>query len=130
MYTFPVTVYVEDTDYGAVVYHANYIKFMGRARNELLQAIGYELRTLAEQDLFFVVTNIDIDYKKPARLGDKLVVHSRLLEHSRITLTFQQTITATEDSNTIFTNAKVTLALINGQGRPQRLPQDFLSKIT
>ena len=78
-FTFPVRVYYEDTDAGGVVYHANYLCFMERARTEWLRALGFEHDTLATTlNILFVVGSIDIQYRKPARLNDALSVKTRI----------------------------------------------------
>jgi acyl-CoA thioester hydrolase len=74
-FIWPVRVYYEDTDAGGVVYHANYIKFMERARTEFLRQLGFELNVLErEQRLVFAVRGLSIDYRRPARLNDWLEV--------------------------------------------------------
>jgi len=77
-FAFPVKVYYEDTDAGGVVYHANYLKFMERARSELLIDKGFSVvRCEKEFGVLFVVKSMDIDFASSARLGDDLVVRRR-----------------------------------------------------
>ena len=72
-----VRIYFEDTDSGGVVYHANYLKFMERARTEWLRSIKLDQATLKKKDkIMFVVAKVDIDYKKPARFNDELEVET------------------------------------------------------
>ncbi len=74
-FSWPIRVYYEDTDSGGVVYYANYLKFMERARTELLRSIGYEQDQLQrELGIIFAVRNANIHYKKPARFNDELKV--------------------------------------------------------
>jgi acyl-CoA thioester hydrolase len=90
-FVFPVRVYWEDTDAGGIVYYANYLKFMERARTEWLRALGVEQEALkAEQGLMFVVVHADVSFRKPARYGDSLQVTCTLEERSRASLTFRQ----------------------------------------
>ena len=78
-FSFPIRIYFEDTDSGGVVYHANYLKFMERARTEWLRTLGIDQRKLKLHDhIMFVVHRIDIQYKFPARFNDDLVVRSEL----------------------------------------------------
>jgi acyl-CoA thioester hydrolase len=92
-FTFPIRVYYEDTDAGGVVYHANYLCFMERARTEWLRALGFEHHTLAtELNILFVVGNIDIHYRKPARLNDALTVKTSIEALGRVSLAFKQEI--------------------------------------
>jgi acyl-CoA thioester hydrolase len=92
-FTFPIRVYYEDTDAGGVVYHANYLCFMERARTEWLRALGFEHNTLATAlNILFVVGNIDIHYRKPARLNDALTVKTSIETLGRASLAFKQEI--------------------------------------
>src|SRR5688572_9377576 len=87
----PVRIYWEDTDAGGIVYYANYLKFMERARTEWLRALGVEQESLvSEQGLMFVVVHADVSFRKPARYGDSLQVSCALEERSRASMTFRQ----------------------------------------
>ena len=92
-FTLPVRVYYEDTDAGGVVYHSNYISFMERARTEWLRSLGYEQDVLIrEQGIVFVVRSVQVDYLKPARFNDLLLVEARIHEIGRTSVHFQQNI--------------------------------------
>ena len=92
-FVWPVRVYWEDTDAGGVVYYANYLKFMERARSEWLRSLGVEQTVLAEQDgLVFVVRQVAVDYLKPARFDDALAVVCALAELNKASLTMSQRI--------------------------------------
>src|SRR5204862_1998187 len=74
-FSWPVRVYWEDTDGGGVVYYANYLKFLERARSEWLRSLGYSQRVLAEDPgIVFAVVSLNIEYRKPARLDDELLI--------------------------------------------------------
>jgi len=89
--TLNIRVYYEDTDAGGVVYYANYLKFMERARTEWLRALGADQTRLArEHGMQFVVHSLTAAYRKPARLDDLLTVRSRISKLSRASLTFDQ----------------------------------------
>lgn len=92
-FRWPVRVYWEDTDAGGIVYYANYLRFMERARTEWLRAIGIDQNALlTEEQLMFVVVEAHVSYKVPARYGDELEVVSRVAEWGRASLTFEQDI--------------------------------------
>ena len=90
-FTLPVRVYYEDTDAGGVVYYANYLKFMERARTEMLRTLGFEQDQLAEQEgVLFAVHRSEADYLKPARFNDHLQVSAAVHELKKASLTFRQ----------------------------------------
>jgi acyl-CoA thioester hydrolase len=92
-FSWPVRVYYEDTDSGGVVYHANYLNFMERARTEWLRHLGYE-QTHLKDDLgvLFVVRDLSIHYQRPAKFNDELHVECRLNNIGRCSLQFEQVI--------------------------------------
>ncbi|OQX11546.1 MAG: tol-pal system-associated acyl-CoA thioesterase [Thiothrix lacustris] len=113
--TFPVRVYYEDTDAGGVVYHANYLCFMERARTEWLRALGFEHDTLATTlNILFVVGGIDIQYRKPARLNDALTVKTRIETLGRASLAFKQEIWLETANNSpeLLTTASVKVVCV------------------
>jgi acyl-CoA thioester hydrolase len=115
-----VRVYYEDTDLAGVVYHANYLKFMERARSELLRAHGVDQRRLeAEEGLVFVVGRLEIDYRAPARFDDLLTVATAPAGLRRASATLAQTVRRGE---AVLAEARVTIACIDRAGRPRRLP--------
>lgn len=90
---FPCRVYWEDTDGGGVVYYANYLKFMERARTEWLRALGIEQTALREQyGVLLVVARVEANFKRSARLDDLLQVSCRIVEQGKASLSFGQTI--------------------------------------
>ena len=90
-FVWPVRVYWEDTDAGGIVYYANYMKFMERARTEWLRAIGIDqVRLKEEHGLIFVVIDVEAHYRKPARYGDLLQVTCKVSETTRASLTLDQ----------------------------------------
>jgi acyl-CoA thioester hydrolase len=92
-FEWPVRVYYEDTDGGGVVYHANYLKFMERARTEWLRSLGFEQTELkAEMGVLFVVRGLKLQYLKPACFNDSLSVITKLVRIGRSLLEFEQTI--------------------------------------
>lgn len=92
-FSWPVRVYYEDTDAGGVVYHANYLKFMERARTEWLRDLGHEQDELRSRfDVIFAVTSVSIDYFSPAYFNDSLIISVRVLKLGRASLTLEQKI--------------------------------------
>jgi len=92
-FSWPVRVYYEDTDSGGVVYYANYLKFMERARNELLRSIGYEQDQLQQElGIIFAVHSANIQYKKPARFNNELNVLTSVTSLGKASIHFKQSI--------------------------------------
>ena len=92
-FSWPLRVYYEDTDSGGVVYYANYLKFMERARTELLRSIGYQQDQLQqEQGIIFAVHSASIQYKKPARFNDELNVITSISSLGKASIHFKQSI--------------------------------------
>lgn len=119
---FPIRVYYEDTDLGQVVYYANYLKFIERARTEMLRAAGIDQPALlAAHNLAFVVRRVEADYLRPARFDDLLDVVTAVDEAagSRITLTQR----VERDGEVLFAAAVVLVCVDLGAMRPVRLPE-------
>ena len=89
-FQWPLRVYIEDTDFGGIVYYVNYLKFMERARTEALREAGFSQQILADSDVIIVVQNIDCQYLKPARLDDELIIRSSIEEIGAATAVFRQ----------------------------------------
>lgn len=107
----PLRVYLEDTDAGGIVFYANYLKHMERARTEWLRACGVELdQWQSQQRRMFVVRETHVHYLKPARFNDELVVSAKLLTHKPASLVCEQTITKGSD---LLVSATVRLACVN-----------------
>lgn len=93
----PVRVYYEDTDAAGIVYHANYLAFMERARTEWLRSLGFEQdQLLREEQMVFVITRSDVRYQQPARFNQELRVVSRLERLRRVSFQMQQRITSAD----------------------------------
>lgn len=122
---FPVRVYFEDTDTGGIVYHASYLRFMERARSDMLRLVGIDQRgTLESGEGVYAVARIGIDYRAPARLDDDLIVASRVAEVSGATVTIGQDIVRGGD---LLTHAQVRVAFLSSQGRPKRQPRAWVA---
>ena len=92
-FVWPVRVYYEDTDAGGVVYYANYLRFLERARTEWLRSLGFVQDALMrDPGVVFAVRRVEVDYLQPARLDDALAVHARIAEQRRASLVFEHEI--------------------------------------
>ena len=117
-----VRVYVEDTDAGGIVFYANYLKYMERARTEFLRSLGYDKPALFD-GLQFVVRSVELLYHKPAVLDDMLDISARLIKLSKASFEMQQNIFKNGD---LLVEAKVKIACIsNNAKRPQAMPADI-----
>lgn len=125
--TLNVRVYYEDTDCGGVVYYANYLRYFERARTELLREAGLDLAPLSEQGITFVVTRAEIDYKAPSAYQDLLRIETKILEMSRVRMTFKHEVY--NQQNGLVVRGDVRLACISG-GRPRRMPEEFFSRLS
>lgn len=135
VFEIPVRIYHEDTDGGGIVYYANYLKFMERARTEYLRSLGFEQDELRQQhNCIFVVTHVDIAYKRPATFNDRLTVSCELLEMRRASFRVRQNIHKTEDTvegavnaqcypGALLTASTVSLACLHSETlAPHRIP--------
>jgi tol-pal system-associated acyl-CoA thioesterase len=120
----PVRVYYQDTDAGGVVFHAQYLAFMERARTELLNALGIDLAHLADaQRLLFLVYELKARYHAPARLNDMLSVSAEVVKMGRASLVFRHRV---ERGGELLVEADVTLALVDrDRMRPARMPEEL-----
>jgi acyl-CoA thioester hydrolase len=128
IFTWPVRVYYEDTDLGGVVYYANYLKFLERARTEWLRALGFEQTALArDHGVVFVVSSLAIDYHKPAAFNDELAVTVELQRLGAGQIILMQTIA--RDGQALAT-ARVRLGCVNPSTfRPVRIPEPVIAKV-
>jgi acyl-CoA thioester hydrolase len=123
---FALTVYFEDTDTAGVVYYANYLKFMERARSDMLRAVGVDQReVLNSGGGAYYVAHADIRYVRPARLGDELVVLSGVEKVRAASVQIHQRVMR---SHELLTDARVTAAFLDANGRPQRQPKAWVEK--
>jgi acyl-CoA thioester hydrolase len=118
----PIRVYYEDTDGGGLVYHANYLKFMERARTEWLRSLGFEQAELKHKlDVIFVVRNIAIQYKRSACFDEALTVTTAISKTGRSLLVFEQTIYR---DNTVLTQATVEIVCVSAsEYKPVSIPE-------
>ena len=124
-FVWPVRVYWEDTDAGGVVYYANYLKFMERARSEWLRSRGFEQDALRDEaGVVFVVRRVEIDYLAPARFSDALDVTVALHECGRASLVVRQELLR---GDARLAQAEVTLACVDAaRFKPVKMPEPLL----
>jgi len=120
-------VYYEDTDAGGIVYYANYLKFLERARTESLVTLGFNNKKIKEDfGSLIIVKSCNIEYKKPAHLEDELNIRSFVKSITKTSFFMNQFISRGED---IIVEAKIHLVFVNNEGKPMRMPgtlfQDF-----
>lgn len=123
---YALSVYFEDTDAFGIVYYANYLKFMERARSDMLRAVGVDqAEELHRSGSAYAVVEVDIRYRKPARLGDDLLVISTVEQVRASSVLIHQRVMRGEEQ---LTDARVTAAFLDGQERPRRQPKDWVEK--
>ena len=127
IFTWPVRVYYEDTDSGGVVYYANYLKFMERARTEWLRGAGFEqTELLRELDVIFVVREVHVEYLKPAAFNDSLNVTVKLLKTGRSYMDVAQTV----EREDILVRAETKIVCVGGQSfKPVSIPDIVRKKL-
>ncbi len=145
VFIWPARVYYEDTDAGGVVYHANYLKFMERARTEMLRARGIDQGRLREEvGLIFAVTRLELDYLAPARFNDALEISAEVTAANRLRIDFQQQVSRARDKKqeqgrwvsateeaALFCRAGVTVVALDAQTlRPKRMSTQLLEEMT
>ena len=123
---FALTVYFEDTDAYGIVYYANYLKFMERARSDMLRALDIDQQAeLARSGSAYAVVEAQIRYRRPARLGEDILVLSSVDEVRASSVRIHQRVMRGEQ---LLTDAFVTAAFLDGDGRPRRHPREWLDK--
>lgn len=118
--THSIRVYAEDVDHMGILYHANHLKYLERARSELLRNHGHSLKTLADEGTHFAIKSIHIDYCAPAKLDDCLRIETEYCVARKTTLNFLQRMYNSLDS--LICQAKVEMVCLNEQLKPKRLP--------
>ncbi|WP_339338123.1 tol-pal system-associated acyl-CoA thioesterase [uncultured Oceanicoccus sp.] len=132
IFEWPLRVYIEDTDAGGIVYYVNYLKFMERARTELLRSQGFEKQCIFDADLMFVVHGLNSEYLKPARLDDQLVVTAKVTRHGKAYMLMEQRVyRQNSEIRELLCRAEVKLACVDKQTiKPKRIPAELLSVLS
>lgn len=122
-----VRVYYEDTDAGGVVYNANYIKYIERARTEWLRSFNVEQDALLDEDVAFVVKHIDIDFKKPAKFNALLTVTCEPIKFGAASIVFNQQVL--DENASVLIDAKVKIACVDLKNFSPRLIPDYVKEV-
>ena len=123
LYTFKI--YYEDTDSGGVVYYANYLKFIERARTEMINELGFTLtKLLNDYDRLFLVKKIECDYIESCKLEDTLNVQSKVLALKNASFVLEQSLLK---QNKIIFRSKILMVCVNSQGAPSKIPNELHS---
>jgi acyl-CoA thioester hydrolase len=121
---FPLRVYFEDTDVAGIVYYANYLRFLERARSDMLRAIGVDQRAALEGgEGVYAVAEVSIRYKSPAKLADDLLVVTEVKEVRAASVLIQQRVMR---AGQLLADATVTAAFLSPEGRPRRQPRAWV----
>ncbi|MFQ3196506.1 MAG: acyl-CoA thioester hydrolase [Paraglaciecola sp.] len=124
-----IRVYYEDTDAGGIVYYANYLKFLERARTEWLRDLGFEQDILLERSLGFVVKRVEMDNHAPGRFNELLSIQTEIVELRRASLMFKQIITSPNDTRLV--SALIRVACVNfSTMKPQAIPASILGEFS
>jgi acyl-CoA thioester hydrolase len=123
-----VKIYYEDTDCGGVVYYANYLRYMERARTEYLASRGYSVKTLMDQGTIFMVFRVEIDYKAPARYGDTIEIETWVTDVTRATMIFEH-VMREKMSRRVLVECRAKVVAVDANARPKRLPDEYVEKI-
>ena len=126
-FSYKMRVYIEDTDAGGIVYYVNYLKFMERARTEFMRSLGYGKNTIFNSDLMFVVRDLAVSYKLPARLDDELEATATLTQLRGAGMVFDQSV---RRGAVLLARAQVTIACVDrAEFKPRRMPADMVARL-
>jgi acyl-CoA thioester hydrolase len=123
---FALRVYFEDTDVAGVVYYANYLRFMERARSDMLRAVGIDQRAALESgEGVYVVAEVAIKYRQPAKLDDDIIILSELRQVRAASCIIHQRVMRGDQT---LSEADVTAAFLSPEGKPKRQPRSWVEK--
>ena len=120
-------VYYEDTDSGGVVYYANYLKFLERARTDAITSVNFSNKNLIEKfGIYIIVKSCNLNFRKPAKLEDNLNIISKVLEVKNVSIRMKQNIFV---NDSMIVEAEILLASVDEKGKPSKLPVEFKSQL-
>ena len=123
----PIRVYYEDTDMGGIVYYANYLRYIERARSDWVRSLGVDQNAMREEDgVVFVVRRVEADYLKPAKFDDELLVRTVVKAVTGARLIMSQEVSRGDD---VLFQAEVTVVCVGDAGAPARLPANIRRQI-
>lgn len=120
-------VYYEDTDSGGVVYYANYLKFLERARTDAITSLNFSNKNFIEKfGIYIIVKSCNLNFHKPAKLEDNLNIISKVLEVKNVSIRMKQNIFV---NDSMIVEAEILLASVDEKGKPSKLPVEFKSQL-
>ncbi len=120
-------VYYEDTDIGGVVYYANYLKFLERARTDAISSLDFSNNKLIEKfGIFIIVKSCNLNFLRPAKLEDNLDIISKVMEVKNVSIKMKQNIFV---NDSMIVEAEILLASVNNEGKPSKLPDEFKNEL-
>ncbi len=120
-------VYYEDTDSGGVVYYANYLKFLERARTDAITSLDFSNNKLIEKfGIFIIVKSCNLNFLRPAKLEDNLDIISKVIEVKNVSIKMKQSIFV---NDSMIVEAEILLASVNNEGKPSKLPDEFKNEL-
>ena len=120
-------VYYEDTDSGGVVYYANYLKFLERARTDAISSLDFSNNKLIEKfGIFIIVKSCNLNFLRPAKLEDNLDIISKVIEVKNVSIKMKQNIYV---NDSMIVEAEILLASVNNEGKPSKLPDEFKNEL-
>jgi tol-pal system-associated acyl-CoA thioesterase len=126
-FSIPLRVYIEDTDAGGIVYYVNYLKFMERARTELMRSKGFGKDYIFNHDLMFVVRDVAVRYRGPAQLDDDLQATAKITDLRGASMILHQAVLRGDE---VLAEGEVTIACVDRGGiKPRRIPADMIQSL-
>lgn len=122
-FIYPLRIYFDDTDALGTVYHANYLKFMERARSEWMEQVGYGLAWQRKHNIGFVIHSVQMQFLRPGRLHDQVEVISKIANLRRASMVYEQHLRLKDQPDKILCTADVKIACIDNKMRPCPLPE-------
>jgi acyl-CoA thioester hydrolase len=123
-----VHIYYEDTDCGGVVYYANYLRYMERARTGYLAAKGYSVKKFMDEGTLFMVLRAEVDYRSPARYGDIVEIETWVSDVTRATMIFEH-IMRDKASRRVFVECRTKVVFVDAHAKPKRLSADYVERV-
>ncbi|HAS55416.1 MAG TPA: acyl-CoA thioesterase [Nitrospiraceae bacterium] len=124
-----IKIYYEDTDCGGVVYYANYLRYMERARTEYMADRGAPVKELMDLGIIFVIARVEIDYRMSGRYGDTIVIETWVSECTAASITFRH-VMKQKESGKVLTEAMAKAVCVDPSIKPKRIPKDIAEKLT
>tara|TARA_R110002110_G_scaffold4150_1_gene21410 strand:- start:1565 stop:1963 length:399 start_codon:yes stop_codon:yes gene_type:complete len=126
-HTFPIRIFYEDTDMAGIVYYANYLRYIERARSDIVEQLGLDQRAMRAEDIVFVITRVEADYLGTAGFGDRLEVRTTHHAKGAVRWMFDQDVML---GDAVIFRAKVTAVCMTTAGKPTRLPAKLRSLLS